>query len=90
MASDRSSYVFHSPGGPLWVTVTLVYRRAFIELMEQKGWNSPDVVMARQTIGLQKTGRRRKGAHNGPPHIRVDYRSRSWYRAGNRCPRFHS
>jgi hypothetical protein len=52
LASDHSRYVFQSPGGPVEVTVTLIYRRAFIEMMEQKKWNSPDIVMAQKKIGL--------------------------------------
>jgi hypothetical protein len=52
LASDQSSYIFQSPGQPIEVTVTLIYRRAFIEMMEQKKWNSPDIVMARQRIRL--------------------------------------
>jgi len=51
-ASDRSSYVFQSSGSPVSVTVTLIYRRAFIEMMKQKKWDSPDIVMAQQKIGL--------------------------------------
>lgn len=52
LASDHSRYIFQSPGGPVEVTVTLIYRRAFIELMAQKKWNSPDIVMAQKKIGL--------------------------------------
>jgi hypothetical protein len=47
-ARDRSSFAFAPPvKGKAAVTVTLLYRRAFIDLMEQKGWDVPDIVMAR-------------------------------------------
>jgi len=32
--------------------VRLLFRRAFIELMEQKGWDDPDIVMESETIQL--------------------------------------
>jgi hypothetical protein len=52
--SDTSSYSFVPSGsGEVEVTVTLYYRRAFIKLMDEKKWNVPDIVMARETISLQ-------------------------------------
>ena len=32
--------------------VTLLFRRAFKELIDQKGWDVPDIVMEQQTINL--------------------------------------
>ncbi len=52
LASDRSAYRFAIAGGPVTVSVTLLYRRAFIELMKQKGWDSPDIVVARETASF--------------------------------------
>jgi hypothetical protein len=52
MASDKSSYLFESPGGAATITVTLIYRRAFIELMDQKKWKVPDIIMALKKISL--------------------------------------
>ncbi len=50
-ATDTSTYTFAAPDeGEVTVEVTLIFRRAFIELMEQKGWDVPDIVMARQTL----------------------------------------
>ncbi len=48
--SDSSSYTFAAPadGGAI-VKVTLLFRRAFITLAEQKGWDVPDILMA-QTV----------------------------------------
>jgi hypothetical protein len=44
--SDSSSYTFDAAGAdPIQIIVRLVYRRAYIELMEQKGWNVPDILM---------------------------------------------
>lgn len=45
-ATDTSEYVFQaSPGGESTVTVRLLYRRAFIALMDLKGWEDEDIVM---------------------------------------------
>ena len=53
-ATDTSTYVFAAPaGGKGTVEVTLLFRRAFIELMDQKGWDIPDIAMARCTIQLR-------------------------------------
>lgn len=53
LASDTSTYAFEPPqSGKIKINVTLLYRRAFIELMEQKKWNVPDIVMARQKLAL--------------------------------------
>lgn len=51
-ATDRSRYVFDLPldaaGGQ--ATARLVFRRAYQEMMQQKGWTDPDIVMAEQTV----------------------------------------
>jgi len=45
-ASDISSYAFAAPTeGTASVEIALVYRRAFIGLVDQKGWDVPDIVM---------------------------------------------
>jgi len=36
----------------VFVRVTLLFRRAFKALMDQKGWDVPDIVMEQQTINL--------------------------------------
>ncbi len=52
-ASDTSTYAFDPPKkGKVQVTVTLLYRRAFIQLMEQKKWDVPDIIMARQKLTI--------------------------------------
>lgn len=51
--SDASSYTFTVDGdGKITVTVTLLYRRAFVELMAQKGWDVPDIVMEEGIISI--------------------------------------
>ncbi len=51
--SDSSTFVFTAPAeGPASIEVTLLFRRAFIELMDQKGWDVPDILMEEQTITL--------------------------------------
>lgn len=56
-ASDKSSFAFARPqGGKALITVKLLYRRAFITLMEQKKWNVPDIVMAEKQFMLAGEG----------------------------------
>ncbi len=55
-ATDKSEYRFAAGSGPCHVEVTLLFRRTFIELAEQKGWNTPDIVMARQGLTLEPHG----------------------------------
>jgi hypothetical protein len=53
LATDTTSYVFDAPTGEaITVNVRLVFRRAFYELMQQKGWNDPDILMEHETIQL--------------------------------------
>jgi hypothetical protein len=50
-ASDASSYAFAAPvDGEVKVTVTLFFRRAFKELMDQKGWDVPDILMEQEVL----------------------------------------
>ncbi len=45
-ATDTSTYTFAAPAeGEVTVEVALLFRRAFKELMDQKGWDVPDIVM---------------------------------------------
>jgi len=44
---DRSEYFFSIPAsGEIKVMVTLIYRFAFFDLMSQKGWMRPDIIVA--------------------------------------------
>jgi hypothetical protein len=52
-ATDTSTYTFAAPTeGEVTVEVTLLFRRAFKELMDQKGWDVPDIVMEQEAITL--------------------------------------
>ena len=44
-AMDTSVYAFDVPDDPARVDVVLLFRRAFRELMDQKGWDVPDILM---------------------------------------------
>ena len=51
--SDTSNYIFSAPsGGQIEVRVTLLFRRAFKELMDQKGWDAKDIVMEEAILAL--------------------------------------
>jgi mono/diheme cytochrome c family protein len=53
-ASDTSAYAFAArEEGKVQVEVTLLYRRAFKELMDQKGWDTPDIMMERQILAIE-------------------------------------
>ena len=50
-ASDTSTYVFTAPeAGAATVRVDLLFRRAFKELMEQKGWEVSDIMMEQEIV----------------------------------------
>jgi hypothetical protein len=51
LATDISRYTFAAPtDSPAIIETKLIYRRAFQQLMEWKGWDDPDIVMAEETI----------------------------------------
>jgi hypothetical protein len=53
LGSDRSVYYFvDNSSEPVVVKVTLLYRRAFITLVDQKGWDTPDIQMEAVEISL--------------------------------------
>ena len=53
-ATDTGNYMFAAPDKKgVTIEITLLFRRAFISLMHQKGWNVPDVVMARRTLRMR-------------------------------------
>jgi hypothetical protein len=53
--TDTSTYSFTAPAnGEVTVQVSLLFRRAFIELMDQKGWDVPDIVMEQETFIVEK------------------------------------
>jgi hypothetical protein len=54
LGSDTSRYVFDASDTehPLTVAARLLFRRAFIELMDWKGWDVPDILMEEVSIEL--------------------------------------
>jgi hypothetical protein len=51
LATDTTHYTFDAPPGEaITVNVRLIFRRAFYELMVQKGWDDPDVIMEHDII----------------------------------------
>lgn len=49
--TDSSSYTFTAPmDGEVIIDATLIFRRAFIGLMDQKGWDAPDIIMGSKQI----------------------------------------
>lgn len=55
LATDVSQYTFELPqGSAAQVKVTLIFRRAFQKLAEQKGWNDPDIIMEETILQVNK------------------------------------
>ena len=55
MQTDSSSYDFSAPNqGSITLKVKLIFRRAFIEMMDQKGWDVPDIIIAEETITIHE------------------------------------
>jgi hypothetical protein len=53
LGGDRSRYVFAAAtAAELDLEVLLLYRRAFKELTEQKGWKTGDIVMEQYEVHL--------------------------------------
>lgn len=51
--TDTTNYTFTVPANEaVTINVRLIYRRAFYELMQQKGWNDADIVMEESTLQL--------------------------------------
>lgn len=51
--TDTSRYRFAAAGGRCHIEATLLFRRAFIELAELKGWDATDIVMARERLTIE-------------------------------------
>jgi len=53
-ATASSDYTFAASAGegPITVEVTLLFRRAFVELMDQKGWEVPDILMEHEVVTI--------------------------------------
>jgi hypothetical protein len=54
MGSDTTRYRFAAPtSGEVEITATLLFRRAFIDPADQKGWDTGDVVMELERTTLE-------------------------------------
>ncbi len=54
LGTDTSTYIFAAPeSGEATVKISLLFRRAFKELMDQKGWDTPDIEMEKQVISVK-------------------------------------
>ncbi len=54
MKTDTTSYTFAAPDNQaVTINVKLLYRRAFYKLMQEKGWNDPDILMEQATLDIQ-------------------------------------
>jgi len=55
MATDTTNYLFDLvPGNAATIKVHLIFRRAFQALAQLKGWTDPDLIMAEETIQVEK------------------------------------
>lgn len=53
MQTANSSYIFSTnEASNITVSVTLIYRRAYRTLVDQKGWDAPDIIMAQQILAV--------------------------------------
>lgn len=54
LESDTTRYEFAAPAvGPVMIEIALLFRRAYMDLMEQKGWAVPDIEVARFTMEVE-------------------------------------
>ncbi|MCB9459757.1 MAG: hypothetical protein H6670_08910 [Anaerolineaceae bacterium] len=53
LETDSTSYVFESPEGDITIEARLILRRAFIDLMDVKGWDTPDMLMESATVTIR-------------------------------------
>lgn len=54
LESDTTTYEYAAPAaGPITIDIKLLFRRAFIDLMEQKGWAVPDIEMERLSMTIE-------------------------------------
>ncbi|MFQ5997153.1 MAG: carboxypeptidase regulatory-like domain-containing protein [Dehalococcoidales bacterium] len=51
--TQTSQYIFSTPQrGEVKVEARLIFRRAFYDLMKQKGWEVPDILMEKETVTI--------------------------------------
>ena len=52
LETRSATFVFDAPEGTAAVEVQLIFRRAYYDLMQQKGWDVPDILMESAVIGV--------------------------------------
>ena len=53
-ASDTTEYIFNAPvGEKISIEVSLLFRRAFKSIIEQKKWDAPDIIMEQSKMLIQ-------------------------------------
>jgi hypothetical protein len=45
-----SAYLFEASGGEMTLSVELIFRRAAIQMMDWKAWETPDILMESETL----------------------------------------
>src|SRR5690606_41936059 len=66
---DYSMYTFPlEESEAATIEVRLLYRRAYQQLAEWKGWDDPDILMAQQTLQVD-----RKSTRLNSSHVKISY-----------------
>ena len=53
-AADATTYAFEAPSvGAVRVEVRLLFRRAYKDLSDVKGWDAPDIMMASRSLEVR-------------------------------------
>ena len=53
LETRKAEFVFEYPqGSSVTIDASLIFRRAFYDLIQQKGWNTPDILMEQKVIEL--------------------------------------
>ena len=53
--TDVGDFLFTAPdSGDVRIEAVLLYRRAYKELMDLKGWNEPDILMESATVSISQ------------------------------------
>ena len=55
LASDTAQFTFAASENTVTVKAQLVFRRAFYDLMQQKGWDTPDILMEQAQVSVANT-----------------------------------
>jgi hypothetical protein len=82
LGTDSSAYTFVAPAeGAAAIGVKLIFRRAYIELADQKDWDAPDIVMGEVEIMLKSSVQLPSSVWLSSAHA-----TRAVSQDGNSCP----